>query len=173
MERRPAEALAAVRAMRDTATENGVVYRPRALLRAQAYAAMGDRARARAHFLVARAELERDVAARPRAARHFAALGLTYAGLGDRTRALAAADRALAIIGAPVPTLLGTSLTRDAAEIHLRVGDTDGALALLEWLLGVPAGREVSVALLRADPAWDALRADPRFERLQRRFAAR
>jgi hypothetical protein len=60
-----------------------------------------------------------------------------------------------------------------AAEVFAHAGDHDNAIALLERLFDLPAGREASVALLRADPAWDPLRGDPRFERLLSRFAAR
>jgi hypothetical protein len=35
----------------------------------------------------------------------------------------------------------------------------------------MPAGREISVPLLRKDPAYDPLRGDPRFERLLTRFS--
>jgi hypothetical protein len=59
----------------------------------------------------------------------------------------------------------------EAAEIRVRIGDLDGALALLERLLSINAGREASVPSLRKDPVWDPLRADPRFEQMLRRHA--
>jgi hypothetical protein len=79
----------------------------------------------------------------------------------------------MALLPAPTVAPAGTAIMGDAAEIFVRAGDLDGALALLERLLGTPAGREVSVALLRVDPTWDPLRGDARFERLLQRFAAR
>jgi hypothetical protein len=42
---------------------------------------------------------------------------------------------------------------------------------LLELMLSMPAGREVSVPLLRIDPTYDALRSDPRFDQLIERFS--
>jgi len=44
-------------------------------------------------------------------------------------------------------------------------------LELLELLLGMPAGHEVSVAVLRGNPAYHPLRGNPRFEQLLTRFS--
>jgi hypothetical protein len=59
----------------------------------------------------------------------------------------------------------------DAVEVYIRLGDVDAAFALLELMLTMPAGREVSVPLLRVDPRYDPLRTDPRFDRLIQRFS--
>jgi serine/threonine-protein kinase len=101
------------------------------------------------------------------------ALGLAYAGLGHRPRAVEAARRAMALAPATTNALAATAVMGDAAEILVRVGDVDGALALLERLLGMPAGRETSVALLGVDPIWDPLRRDERFAPMLARFAPR
>ena len=84
------------------------------------------------------------------------ALGLAYAGLGERSAATAEARRAIELTGAPAPTPGATAAMSDAAEILARVGDADGALALLDRLLAMPAGREALVPSLRADPTWDS-----------------
>jgi hypothetical protein len=38
-------------------------------------------------------------------------------------------------------------------------------------MLGMPAGREISVPLLRVDPTYDPIRTDPRFEQLLARYS--
>jgi hypothetical protein len=62
--------------------------------------------------------------------------------------------------------LQGALMMTGAAEIFARAGDADIALELLDRVLSIPAGPLATVPLLRLDPNWDALRADPRFERL-------
>jgi hypothetical protein len=44
------------------------------------------------------------------------------------------------------------------------VGEHDGAIDQIEYLLSVPG--EMSIPLLRLDPAWDPLRDHPRFQKL-------
>ena len=176
IQRRPAAALAAADAARHEVSFDGFVYRPRTLMRAQSYAALGDRRRARAHYDTARAQIENSLVGQPNAAKMHIALGLAYAGLGRRREALAAGRRAMALAPMPGASGSGSAVTATAtmggaAEVFAAAGDADGAIALLERLLGMPAGREASVPLLRVDPAWDPLRGDPRFERLLRRFA--
>ena len=54
----------------------------------------------------------------------------------------------------------------DLALIYTIVGEHDAALDQIEYLLSIPAGRYMSVGLLRIDPRWDPLRDHPRFQKL-------
>ncbi len=55
----------------------------------------------------------------------------------------------------------------DLAAIHTALGDPEQAL---EWLERAYGERSNSMIYLRADPGWDPLRRDPRFEKLVRRI---
>jgi serine/threonine-protein kinase len=147
-------------------------------MRAQLYEMLGDRARARAHFDTARAQIAAHLTRNPTSAPMRLALGLSYAGLGRRREAIDEAHRAMTLVPVSTdagrgPHMAGTAAMGGAAEVLAQAGDHDGAFALLERLLGMPAGREASVALLRVDPVWDPLRGDPRFPRLLRRYDER
>ena len=99
------------------------------------------------------------------------ALGLAYAGLGRKQEAIREARRAMELVPLSTNTLAATAAMAGAAQVFVQAGETDEALELLELLLGMPAGHEVSVSLLRNNPAYHPLRGHPRFEKLLERFS--
>jgi len=50
------------------------------------------------------------------------------------------------------------------AAVEARIGETDAAIEHIRQLLSIPCN--LSPALLRIDPWWAPLRADPRFQKL-------
>ena len=144
------------------------------LLRAQVYADMGDSARARAWFDSARIALEQLAQRRPGSFRPQVSLGLAYAGLGRAGDAKRAADSALALMPFTRNVILGPVAMKGAAEIYAQVpAYRHLAIALLDSLLRIPAGREVSVPLLRMEPQWAPLRDNPAFRALLTRYTPR
>jgi eukaryotic-like serine/threonine-protein kinase len=170
-QRRHAEALVMLDGARHDISRDGLIYRPVTLLRAQTLQEMGETARARPYYATARNLLEDSVAVRPRDPSIRIALGLAYAGLGRKDDAMREARTAmeLAPLAASNPT--GTAFMGGAIEVYLKAGEHDEALRLIELLLAMRAGREISVPLLRMEPMFDPLRGDPRFEQLLVRFS--
>jgi DNA-binding SARP family transcriptional activator/TolB-like protein len=147
----------------------GHLYRPRSLMRAEAYDALGDRRRARAEYEAALSMLTDSLAIRPLDARLRIALGLAYAGLDRRDEAFAEAGRAMEIAPPTRVDRLSVATMAGAIAIHVKAGYTNPAVQLLETMLNMPAGMEVSAPLLRLDPTYDGLRSNPRFDELSRR----
>jgi serine/threonine-protein kinase len=142
------------------------------VLRAQILSDMGDSIRARKLFEDARKTLERLVRERPDDFRRHLALGHAYAGLGRGGDARREAVRAMAIMPPSRTVPAGTLAMREAAEILSQIPEYRAeAVALLDELMQMPAGREVSVPLLRVDPAWKCLRNDPGFHRLLEKYS--
>jgi eukaryotic-like serine/threonine-protein kinase len=169
---RYADALAMLTSDHPAVSHDGFVYRTRTLMLAQAHEALGDRAKARVNYEAARAMLADSVAAHPEDASMRIGLGLAYAGLGRDAEAIREAEAAMDLVPLSKNNPVATVFMGGAVEVFAQAGANDRAFELLDLLLAMPAGREVSVPLLRADPAFDPLRSDPRFAELLARFSA-
>lgn len=100
------------------------------------------------------------------------ALGLAYVGLHRRADAIREAKAATETVPMSQNGIFATALMGGALEIYARLGDANAAFDIIELLLSMPAGRELSVGLLRVDPVFDKLRSDPRYNALITRFSA-
>jgi TolB-like protein/Flp pilus assembly protein TadD len=170
LEREPDSLLALLGATHQVWYEDQPAYRPAALYVAWARELQGDSAAARAAFRSALALLDSVVRVSPDDWRVHAARGQALAGLGRR----ADAQREAAWLQqSPLyrrDRSLGPVLEEGRAAILARAGARDAALQALERLLAEPSG--LSVPLLRLDPSWDPIRADPRFEALLVKYAS-
>jgi TolB-like protein/Flp pilus assembly protein TadD len=147
-------------------TSRGNSVLPRALLLAWAEEALGHAARARELYAEIRAVYAEKVRARPSDWNLHSVLGLACAGLGMKDEAIAEGRRAVELLPISRDAFAGTEYETYLAQIYARVGEKDQAIAQLQHLMEIPAGRCVSAALLRLDPTWDALRHEARFQAL-------
>jgi tetratricopeptide (TPR) repeat protein len=171
IQRKNADALAGLDSSRVAAFSDGFLYVPVSLMRAQTLQRLGNLTSARASYESARVQLEDSVASRPRDSRMHIALGLAYAGLHRGADARREASLATEIVPISDNSPAAAAFMEGAIEIYAQLGDADRALERIELLLAMPAGREISVPLLRLDPTFDSLRSDPRFEALINRFS--
>jgi tetratricopeptide (TPR) repeat protein len=149
----------------DWADPNNIVL-PRHLYVAWALQAAGDTAKATATYAEVAARVRTALVERPDDADLHLALGFAYAGLGRKPEAIAEGERAVALMPVSMDALTGPDMLAAQAQLYVRVGQPDQAIALIGRVLSIPNGAPLSSAMLRLDPAWESLRDDPRFKAL-------
>lgn len=144
---------------------------PASLYSAWAHQLKGDANAARAAFDSARVLLDSVTRERPDDWRAHAARGLALAGLGRRDDARREATWLQQARVYREDAFDGPILGEERARILANAGDTDAALAEIERWLSRPSW--LSVNMLRVDPRWDSIRAEPRFKALLTKYAVR
>jgi TolB-like protein/regulator of sirC expression with transglutaminase-like and TPR domain len=135
----------------------------------------GDAAGAKTTAEQARIELEqlfRDKQSDPWLPFLAAWLSQAYAVMGEKDSALKEAERAIVLLPQDKTRLTGPALEENLALIQTIFGENSRAISTLAYLLQTPYNGELynptplTPALLRLDPFWDPLRADPAFQKL-------
>ena len=132
----------------------------------------GDTAQAKAAAEQARSTLEPISKEQPDNAFVAAALAVTYAILDEKDSALKEAQHAMALVPSSKDRLSGPGFEENLALVEVIIGDNGRAISTLTQLLQTPYGgwlyspAPITPALLRLDPLWDPLRADPAFQKL-------
>jgi serine/threonine protein kinase/tetratricopeptide (TPR) repeat protein len=142
---------------------------PKSLLIAYAYKLLGEQEKSRQSYTAARTLLETEVRQWPDDPRYHSSLGIAYAHLGLKEKAISEGKRATEILTVSRDAFYGLPYLEDLAFIYTTVGETDAALNTLDNLLSIPSW--ISVAWLKMDPQWDALRNQPGFIKLLEKYS--
>ena len=132
----------------------------------------GDTAQAKASAEQARNTLEPIRKEQPDNAFVSAALAVAYAMLDEKESALNEAQRAITLVPSSKDRLSGPGFEENLALVEMIIGENSPAIATLTRLLQTPYGgwlyspTPITAALLKLDPIWDPLRADPAFQKL-------
>jgi TolB-like protein/Tfp pilus assembly protein PilF len=93
-------------------------------------------------------------------------LAYVYLALGRNADALRLAREAAALIPIEKDAVDGPAFQAGLAQVEARAGAPDDAIKRLRLLLSIPAGADISIALLKIDPVWDPIRNRPDFQQL-------
>jgi tetratricopeptide (TPR) repeat protein len=137
-------------------------------LAAHAYRLMGDHEPAKELYHKALNSLQTEIAKRPDDDRVLSSLGIVYAGLGQREKALADSERAVELMPISRNAFIGPFRIEDQAFVFAMTGEYDKALDRIEYLLEIPSW--FSIHLLRIDPRWDPLRHYPRYKTILEKY---
>jgi TolB-like protein/Tfp pilus assembly protein PilF len=132
----------------------------------------GDTASAKAAAEQARSTLEPISKEQPDNAFVAAALAVAYAILDEKDSALKEAGRAITLVPSSKDRLSGPGFEENLALVEMIIGENSRAISILTRLLQTPYSgwlytpAPITPTLLRLDPIWDPLRADPAFQKL-------
>ena len=98
-------------------------------------------------------------------------LSQVYAAMGEKESALKLAERAVVLLPRGKDAVIGPRYEENLALIQTIFGENSRAISTLTRLLQTPFDSwiyptTITPALLRLDPLWDPLRADPVFQKL-------
>jgi tetratricopeptide (TPR) repeat protein len=136
------------------------------------YRVAGDTVQAKAFAEQARNTLEPVSKDQPANAFVAAALAVAYAILDDKGPAINEAQRAMTLVPSSKDRLSGPGFEENLALVEMIIGENSRAISTLTRLLQTPYGgwlynpAPITPVLLKLDPIWDPLRADPAFQKL-------
>src|SRR5262249_23939145 len=133
--------------------------------------ALRDEVGAQAAFLKAKSVIDEQMKRRSDDARIHAQAAKVLACLGNKEAALQEAQRATELLPENKDAFGGPEMTAAVAQVHAILGNNADAVEILEALLNRPSW--ITVEGLKADPIWDPLRNDPRFQALQNKYGAK
>ena len=153
---------------REGAVYNGAIF-PHAYWEGVVALWQHEPAKAQVAFSAARSEVEGIVAKQPDFAGPLSLLGLIDAGLGRKEEALREGRRACELLPVDKDAVDGTSFAVNLAQIYTWVGEKDLAIEQIADVERAP--NPLSFGFLKLQPQWDALRGDPRFEKIVQSLA--
>ena len=125
----------------------------------------GDVERAKEAALEGKKRLQIEEHNQPRNPWIVIALAQCEAVLGNKGAALREGERAVSVLPASSDPVTGPLIEEMLARVEAQVGETERAINRIKRLLVTPCGAfPLTQALLRIEPAWDALRAHPQFK---------
>ena len=127
-----------------------------------------DKVQSKKYFESSRNKLENMLKSSPQDERIHSSLGITYAGLGLRDKAIFEGKKGIELLPLEKEAYRGYYRQWDLAIIYTLLGDNDNALKQIDYILSIPG--EFSVNLLKLDPLYDSLRGLPGYKAIINKY---
>ena len=121
------------------------------------------------YFESAKDELENKLKVTPQDERLHSSLGIVYACLGMRDKAVAEGKKGIALLPLEKEAYRGYYRQLDMAIIYTLIGDNNNALKQIDFILSIPG--QFSVNLLKLDPIYDSLRNLPGYKAIVDKYS--
>jgi TolB-like protein/Flp pilus assembly protein TadD len=140
-------------------------------LEGSAYQKLGRTVEARSALMRAKDLAEAAVREAPDEASRHSNLARVLARLGEKEAAIMEAKRATELLPVSMDAFEGPRWVEGLAEVYALTGEKAQAIELLGGLLSRPS--DLTVPILKFDPRWESLHADPAFEQLLAKHESR
>ncbi len=144
-------------------------YHPESLIQAMIYDLLSLPEKANAYYDSARIKIEAKLQEFPGDPRILSSLGIAYAGLGNKEKAIRYGKEAVETSSINMDAVRGVHRIQELAWIYLMVEEYDDAFEQLEILLSIPG--PYSAPLFKLDPNWKPVWDHPEFIRLTEKYA--
>jgi tetratricopeptide (TPR) repeat protein len=144
-------------------------YSPKYILMASIYYLMQDTEKTELYYNSARTAFEAKIVEYPEDSRYYGSLGIAYAGLGQKEKAIEYGKKAVELMPISKDALRGVYRFGELAQIYAMVGEYELALEHLDSLLSKPG--PLSVNMLQIDPTWKPLMDNPGFNQLIEKYS--
>ena len=134
------------------------------LQQAEVYRYLNNTNLARWYYESVRKFLENKVRELPDVAEYHSLLGLAYAGLGEKEKAIELGKLGTAMLPVTRDAVSGPIRLEELARIYVMVGKHKETIDTLKNLLDMPS--RLSHKLIAIDPVWDPLHNYPSFQKL-------
>jgi serine/threonine protein kinase/Tfp pilus assembly protein PilF len=136
-------------------------YIPKDMLKARVYGFKNEDELMRKSYRKSLQTMNTKIKEQPNDERLYSTLGIIYAGLGDKQKAIEYGKQGVKLLPVSKEAWRGSFRELDMAIIYTMIGEKEKAIELLNQLLSRPF--DLSVTWLKFDPLWDPLRDNPRF----------
>jgi tetratricopeptide (TPR) repeat protein len=165
------EALKDVSLFKYDVVQNQFYFRPIYLYYANIYGLMNKPELEHAYWDSTRIILEPKKVTMPDDPRLYSSLGIAYAGLGLKEKAIEAGKRGVELMPVNKEAYRGVFRVEDLALIYVMVGKYDDAIKQIKYLLSIPGF--LSTKILELDPRWAQLRNLPEFKKMMESYSGK
>ncbi|MEN8123208.1 MAG: hypothetical protein ABFS35_22915 [Bacteroidota bacterium] len=146
------------------AVHNQFIYKPISLYYAEIYRLQNNKKTAMLYYDSARVHLENKIVETPNDFRLYSSLGIAYAGLGKKDKAIKYGEKAEELMPIDKDFYRWLFVTQDLTKIYTMVGEYGSAIERLDQTLSLPG--LISVNLIKKDPIWEPLWDLPEFQKM-------